>query len=318
MKARQWFLAVCLLAAGLAPVVGPPAPACAAETAHATLVVDKGAEALRLCVDFPDGRSSVSGIELIELAGRQHGLSYRFESFAGVGLAVCMLDGLETTGDGCLGTPYWTYWHGDGSGGWTFASQGAQASTVPDGGVDGWAWGGSSTQPAPTESACPAERSSPSPSPSPTPTPSPTPSPEPTGDPAPTPAPAPTPTEPAEEAPVPGEPAEDGSAPEEPERSSPEAPDPSPSSAEVEPSPQPSPRPTVEDRAAKTRTSRTTGNDPEPRSRRTGGRLDAVSASRERTGEGPPRAGVVGIAAALLLGGAAVLLLMRRRRDAEQ
>ena len=95
MRLRRWLFALCLLAAGLYPVAGAATPACAADTAHAALVVDKGAEVLRYCVEFPAGQTSVTGIELIELAGQQHGLSYRFDSFAGVGLAVCMLDGLE-------------------------------------------------------------------------------------------------------------------------------------------------------------------------------------------------------------------------------
>ena len=169
MRLRRWLFALCLFATGLYPVAGAATPACAADTPHAALVVDKGAEVLRYCVEFPAGQTSVTGIELIELAGQQHGLSYRFDSFAGVGLAVCMLDGLEPPDGGCLGTPYWAYWHGDGSGDWTFATQGAQASTVPDGGLDGWAWGGSSTQPEPTapESVCPVEKPSPSPNPTP-------------------------------------------------------------------------------------------------------------------------------------------------------
>lgn len=327
MRLHRWLVAVCLLAAGMAPVAAAPAPACAAETPHAALVVDKGGEVLRYCVDFPAGRTSVTGIELIELAGQQHGLSYRFDSFAGVGLAVCMLDGLEPADDGCLGTPYWAYWHGDGSGGWTFATQGAQASTVPDGGVDGWAWGGSSTRPEPTaaESVCPAEKSSPSPSPTPSPTPSPSaspsPSPKASQEPSPSPSVTPAPDEPAENDPAPeNTPRRAGAAPEAESTSSP---------VKVEPSPEPSPPPTVEDRAAKMEEDRSARTEAEARradpvkpksnprrSKEPEHRLEAVAASREQDGRGPPPAGVAGIAAALLLGGAASALLRRRRRDA--
>lgn len=319
MRLRPWLVAVCLLGAGLAPVARA-APACAAEPPHAALVIDKGGEVLRYCVEFPAGRTSVSGIELIELAGEQHGLSYRFDSFAGVGLAVCMLDGLEPADDGCLGTPYWAYWHGDGSGGWIFATQGAQASTVPDGGVDGWAWGGSSTRPEPTapESVCPAERSSPSPSPTPTPSPSASASPSPKPSPSPPPSPSPSGT------PAPDEPADEDPAPEPSPRPANPAPgaEPTPSPVEVAPSPEATPRPTEEDRAAPTEAEppRPRPEKPafQPRPRDPGRRLDAVAASREQNDGGPPPAGLAGIAAALLLGGAATALVRRRRRDAER
>jgi len=328
MRLRPWLVAVCLLAAGLAPVAAVPAPACAAEAPHAALVVDKGGEVLRYCVDFPAGRTSVTGIELIELAGQQHGLSYRFDSFAGVGLAVCMLDGLEPADDGCLGTPYWAYWHGDGSGGWTFATQGAQASTVPDGGVDGWAWGGSSTRPEPTaaESVCPAEKSSPSPSPTPAPSPAGSPSPSPVASPSQEPSPSPSAT-PAMDEPAEDEPIREAS----PRRAGAAAdPEPTPSPAEVKPTPaevKPSPepplRPAVEERADKPAAGRRRaapdrpGPKP-PRTKEPERRVEPVAASREQEGGGPPPAGVAGIAAALVLAGAASGLVRRRRRDAER
>ncbi len=317
MRLRRWLFALCLFAAGLYPVAGAATPACAADTPHAALVVDKGADVLRLCVEFPAGRTSVTGIELIELAGQQHGLSYRFDSFAGVGLAVCMLDGLEPPDGGCLGTPYWAYWHGDGSGDWTFATQGAQASTVPDGGVDGWAWGGPSTQPEPTapESVCPVEKPSPSPSPTPTPSPSHSPSPSPSPKPSPAPSASPVPVEPAE-----NDPAPEGRT--RVSRAAPEA-QPIPSPVEAEPSPEPSSRPTVKDRPDKTDkvARRTRPDNPESPIRRRKEperRIEAVAASREQTGGGPPPAGMAGIGAALLLGAAATSLVRRRRRDAER
>lgn len=328
MRLHRWLVAVCLLAAGLAPVAAAPAPACAAETPHAALVVDKGGEVLRYCVEFPAGRTSVTGIELIELAGQQHGLSYRFDSFAGVGLAVCMLDGLEPAGDGCLGTPYWAYWHGDGSGGWTFATQGAQASTVPDGGVDGWAWGGSSTQPEPTaaESVCPAEKSSPSPSPTPAPSPSPPPSPSPEPSPSQEPSPSPS-AKPAPDEPAEGEATRKAS----PHRAGAAAdPQPTPSPAEVKStpaevnsSPEPSPNPAGEERADKPAAGKRRaapdrpGSKP-PHTKEPERRVEPVAASREQEGGGPPPAGVAGIAAALVLAGAASGLVRRRRRDAER
>ena len=166
-RLRAGSVAVALVVGGLLPAA-PDAPACAAGSDAAALVIDKGAEVLRYCVEFPGGEDEVSGIELIELAGVQHGLSYRFEPFGRNGLAVCMLDGLERSDGECLGLPYWVYWHGGGSGGWDYSSVGAQEWTVRDGAVEGWAWGGSTTAPPPTtfKSVCAAPEPAPSPSPS--------------------------------------------------------------------------------------------------------------------------------------------------------
>jgi hypothetical protein len=171
--------AVVLLAATLSPVVGVAPDACAATTPHAALVVDTGAEAERFCVRFPGERTSVSGIELIELAGIQHGLSYRLAQFD-EGVAVCMLADVGRATGECLGTPYWTYWHGDGSGGWVYSSVGAGKWTVTDGAVEGWAWGGASTRPPSTtvEGVCGSGK----PAPQPTPTPTDRPGPSPPGD----------------------------------------------------------------------------------------------------------------------------------------
>jgi hypothetical protein len=89
-------------------------------------------------VALPD--PSVSGIELIELAGQQHGLDY---GFGYGGNAVCRLDGVGSEGGDCFSEhpDFWGYWRGDGSGGWTWSSSGAGSTTVEDGDVEGWSWG---------------------------------------------------------------------------------------------------------------------------------------------------------------------------------
>ncbi|MDQ3981769.1 MAG: hypothetical protein M3271_03705, partial [Actinomycetota bacterium] len=123
-------LAFCAGAAG--PVVAP-APACAGEGTRAALVVDTGAAVTTYCVALPD--DSVSGIELVELAGDQHGLDY---SLGFGGEAVCRLEGVGPDGDDCFGEypEFWGYWHGNGSGGWTWAGTGAGSATIEDGDVD--------------------------------------------------------------------------------------------------------------------------------------------------------------------------------------
>jgi len=143
----RWLLAAALLA-GAAPAVGFASPACAAETS-AALVVDTGDAATSYCVILPD--DTVTGIELIQLAGEQHGLQYRL-GFGGK--AVCQLQGVGPDGDDCFEDypDFWGYWRGDGSGGWEWSNTGAGSTTVEPGDVEGWAWGSGqdgSTHPQP-------------------------------------------------------------------------------------------------------------------------------------------------------------------------
>ena len=148
MKIRSLVLSVAVAAASLWPVAVAPA-ACAGEAPRAVLVVDTGETALNFCVTLPG--DSVSGIELVKLASKQHGLSYKL-GFGGA--AVCHLAGVGPTGNDCFeqDPDFWGYWRGDGSGGWTWGSTGAGSTSVTDGSVEGWAWGsgtGPETHPAP-------------------------------------------------------------------------------------------------------------------------------------------------------------------------
>lgn len=130
-----------VLFAALFSVVGDAAPVCAAETPRAVLVVDTGESEQRFCVSLP--ADEVSGIELIELAGDQYGLSYKLGYGGGV---VCMLAGVGPTSDDCFEDHpnFWGYWRGDGSGGWMWSSSGAGSTRVGDGDVEGWSWGSGS------------------------------------------------------------------------------------------------------------------------------------------------------------------------------
>jgi len=180
-RARSYALGLTLLVGACAPVLLSPAAACAAAAyaqPHAALVVDTGARTTTYCVALDGG--SVSGTHLIELASAQFGLDYRF-GFAG--RAICRLDEVGVDGDDCFGDypDYWGYFHGDGAGGWAWATGSAADHAVDDGDVEGWSWGtgdSGTTHPAPPalsiDEVC-DQVPSPAPSPSPpVPEPSPT------------------------------------------------------------------------------------------------------------------------------------------------
>lgn len=138
MRLRAAVAGTALCLSALPAAVGPVSIACAAEADSAALVVDTGDSVYRYCVTMPD--DSVTGIELIQLAGEQHGLQY---SLGYGGQAVCQLQGVGPDGDDCFAEdPYfWGYWHGDGSGGWNWSSTGAGSYRVEPGDVEGWSWG---------------------------------------------------------------------------------------------------------------------------------------------------------------------------------
>ena len=128
-----------------------PLSACASTGMRAALVVDPGEEGdpYRFCVQLPD--ESVSGIELIQLAGEQHGLTYELGNG---GQSVCMLAGVgSSSGNECFGEypDFWGYWRGD-DGSWEWSGTGAGSTVVEAGDVEGWSWGrgqDGSTHPAP-------------------------------------------------------------------------------------------------------------------------------------------------------------------------
>jgi hypothetical protein len=147
-RLRAFAIGLALLVGGAWPMVGVPgvagAPgvACAAAGPRAVLVVDNGVRVVRLCVALD--AESVSGTRLIELASAQHGLTY---SLGFGGQAVCMLAGVGPTGGDCFAAHpnFWGYWHGDGRGGWSWASGSAASYRVREGAVEGWVWGSGDT-----------------------------------------------------------------------------------------------------------------------------------------------------------------------------
>ena len=140
MRRRLAILSLILGLALASPALGVvDAPlACAATDQRAALVVDTGGQARSYCVAL--GADAVSGTELIRLAHDQYGLDYRL-GFGG--RAVCRLSGVGVDGGDCFGAypDFWGYWHGDGGGGWTWASGSAADWSVQAGDVEGWQWG---------------------------------------------------------------------------------------------------------------------------------------------------------------------------------
>jgi hypothetical protein len=150
------------------PIAAAPAPACAAPGPSAVLVVDTGEQVLRYCVELD--APEVTGIRLIQLAGRQHGLTYRL-GFGGQ--AVCMLAGVGPVSGDCFGSypSFWGYWRGTGDGGWSWATTGAGTTRVGPGDVEGWSWGtgdGPTSHPSPPPTRAGDVCPPPSPAPPPT------------------------------------------------------------------------------------------------------------------------------------------------------
>jgi hypothetical protein len=102
------------------------------------------------CVEF--GESEISGYDVLTRSG----LSVVASGYAGMGQAICSIDGegcpasdcfCECEGSTCV---YWAYYHLAG-GQWQYSNVGASGYMAHSGDVEGWAWGeggmGSGAQP---------------------------------------------------------------------------------------------------------------------------------------------------------------------------
>ncbi|MEX0832988.1 MAG: hypothetical protein WD276_03805 [Actinomycetota bacterium] len=136
-RIRRLALSVAIAVSALAPSTLAAETACAATAQRAVLVIDAGGQSLRYCVAMSSG--SVSGLDLIKLAGAQYGLQYRL-GFGGQ--AVCQLAGLGPASGDCFGDypDFWGYWRGTG-GGWSWSGAGAGSTVVHSGDIEGWSWG---------------------------------------------------------------------------------------------------------------------------------------------------------------------------------
>lgn len=116
------------------------------------------------CVAFEEPQ--ISGHALLQRSG------LAFSSGAGpMGITLCRLDGEGCPASDCWcqckGTPcaYWTYFHRNLDGSWTYANMGASMRQLGDGDVDAWVWGDGSQAPPVLsfEAICTAGASAPAP-----------------------------------------------------------------------------------------------------------------------------------------------------------
>lgn len=104
---------------------------------HATVIVDTGSGPVwSACISFSGTISGTDALGLAESTIRD--LKPVYNSYTGVGRAVCKLRGVGNDGDGCLGATaeYWSY-HRNGG----YSPGGAGVTKVSDGDVEGWRWG---------------------------------------------------------------------------------------------------------------------------------------------------------------------------------
>lgn len=108
---------------------------------RAAVIIDTGNGAPKTaCISFQG--DSISGAEALELANAQP----VFQTFGGVGRAVCALCGVGCPPDDscltCAGSTFWNYYQSKwGSASFTLSGIGAGASRVRDGDVEGWKFG---------------------------------------------------------------------------------------------------------------------------------------------------------------------------------
>ncbi|MEZ5170786.1 MAG: hypothetical protein R3A49_08595 [Acidimicrobiia bacterium] len=147
-------------AAGLRPGV-----AAAAGSNSAGVVIDNGSSVRRVCIHF---NGTLTGVEALQRAA-----SVTVAPFGGLGVAVCAIDGVGCPGDKscltCQQPKFWSYSRAPaGSSGFSTSSGGASSSTVRDGDVEGWRWGGGKPAYASADEIC-GNAAPPPPAPSPPP-----------------------------------------------------------------------------------------------------------------------------------------------------
>ena len=154
-------------AAGVAPATPAAAAACS-EGAGVTVVVDFASLGGGTETDCAAGDPG-SGLEALRAAGHEPTRAAQQP-----GYFVCRIDG-KPANDPCQRTSppdaYWSYWHAEPGGSWTFSDTGAADRDPAPGTVEGWAFGAGD----PPSSPPPRNRAAASPATSPTRAPSPTP-----------------------------------------------------------------------------------------------------------------------------------------------
>lgn len=109
----------------------------------AGIVVDTGEEVKAVCVRFAE--EEITGEELLDRTG----LDVVWAYYGDLGAAACAICGVGCPADDChCETPFWwSYWQGDGEGGWTSSPVGASTRKVRDGDMDARLWHDGSRHP---------------------------------------------------------------------------------------------------------------------------------------------------------------------------
>ncbi|MFF2044564.1 flagellar hook-length control protein FliK [Kitasatospora sp. NPDC058170] len=141
MRTRRTFgslAATAVLTAGLLGASGVQAPQASAAacsgTTGVTVVVDftalGGGTETGCAVGDP-----ASGLAALTGAGFPYAFHPRFPGF------VCKIKALPTTCTNPTGTAYWSYWHAQHGGAWSYSSLGAGSYNPAPGEVEGWSFG---------------------------------------------------------------------------------------------------------------------------------------------------------------------------------
>lgn len=136
----RYLLALLLLLALVLPAASP-IPLAAQRPGGAGLVIRHGdGRVVVYYVEFPE--PEITGLELL----LRSGASVTLANFAGLGAAVCAIDGEGCPAENCFCQSYtapafyWHYYRLDASGSWVLQQVGPSSRRIRDGDVDGWAW----------------------------------------------------------------------------------------------------------------------------------------------------------------------------------
>ena len=157
MRARVGALLIALVAVFGAVGTVADAPAGAQTSSRAVVIVDLGSLGGGVRTSVIQFSGSVSGLEALRLAGADP----QTVSYGPLGDAVCKLYNAGDEVTRCPGG--WTYFRAvGGAGGWSQSSLGASNTTVHDGDVEGWRYGGGAP---PFQSFCSVAGCAPAPAP---------------------------------------------------------------------------------------------------------------------------------------------------------
>ena len=156
---RLLALTIALAAAGAGELSSAPiaqAAACVGTTG-VTVVVDYGSLG-GTSSGCASGDPS-TGLDALATSGHAYVFLPRQPGF------VCTIDALPNPCNGAPASAYWSYWHAQPGGSWSYASTGAGSYNPQPGSVDGWSFGGGTApgSPPPAVTSAPKPASSPAP-----------------------------------------------------------------------------------------------------------------------------------------------------------